>query len=142
MTNWSGQDHRTGLGSSALKPVGSPYYLAVWSADRGLSEDEAATEYAAFIAEAPRLGRFNYLAYWFYNEVVRRYPDIEMIPEEDLKSSPWACSLEFSEDHVIMGLLPERRHCVVPVILALADAYSLVCYDPQSAKVYPPRLQR
>lgn len=121
--------------------MGRRYYLAVWSTDRELSEGEAAAEYAAFIAEAPRLGRFNSLAYGFYNEIVRRYPDIETIPEEDLESSPWACSLEFEEDYAIVGLLPECRHSVIPVILALADAYSLVCYDPQNAKVHLPRRQ-
>lgn len=114
-----------------------PYYLVVWSSGREISEQEAYEEYAAFTADsAARI--FSEPVYLFYCELLRHYPDVEMTAEEDLPWNPWACAVEFAEDHVVLPLLQEHHAASSPFILRLATLHRLVCYDPQTQKVYLP----
>jgi len=111
--------------------------LAVWNSERVLSNCDAATRYSAFRAEETS-SRFDEAVYRFYFSLVQHYPDTEMIAEEELDSSPWACGLDVADDHVIMALLPDRYAEAFPSILELAEAHGLVCFDPQNVKVHLP----
>jgi hypothetical protein len=113
------------------------YYLAAWSVDGEISYKNAAQRYALFATQLPS-GRFDERVYRFYSELTRRYPEIEMTTDEKMESSPWACGLELADDHVIMALLEGWCAAAFPVILNLAESHGLVCYDPQTAKVYVP----
>ena len=120
--------------------MGSPkknFYLAVWSAENGISDQDASRHYLAFSADDV-VGKFDGAVYRFYCAITGYYPEIEMMMDEELDSSPWACGLEFSGDHVIMGLLTDWCAEVFPLILKLAEANGLVCFDPQNFKVYLP----
>src|SRR5215469_14575903 len=64
-----------------------------------------------------------------------------MVPEDDLGSCPWACSLDVAGDHVIMAIQLEQSAELVPKVLTLAAQHELVCFDPQATKVHlPPHL--
>ena len=117
------------------------YYLAVWGVGGELSAKDAAQQYALFAAQLSS-GRFDESVYRFYSELTRYYPEIEMMTGEEMESSPWACALEFAEDHVIMALLEEWYADAFPLILDLARVHGLICYDPQTAKVYIPAPRR
>ena len=117
------------------------YYLAVWSVGDEISDKDAAQRYALFTTQLPS-GRFNEGVYRFYCELTRYYPEIEMMTEEEMESSPWACALEVADDHVIMELLKESYADAFPLILNLARVHGLVCYDPQTAKVHVPAPRR
>ena len=61
-----------------------------------------------------------------------------MMSDDEMESSPWACALEFADDHVVMALLEEWYADAFPLILNLAGVHGLICYDPQTAKVHAP----
>jgi hypothetical protein len=123
-----------------------PYYLAVWKADRRISAADAARQYSVFTrgSQATDLDgsalnfcfEFVESVYHFYSELVRRFPEVEMTSYQDCESSPWACTLDFAEGHIIIALMEERVAEVMPVILTLANVHGLICYDPQAHKVH------
>lgn len=86
--------------------------------------------------------RFDGRVYAFYSSLTDRYPEIEMLPEDELDACPWACGIDFSGGHVIMAIQLEKSAKILPHVLALAGQHELVCYDPQAGKVHlPPRLR-
>jgi hypothetical protein len=117
------------------------YYLAAWGVGGEISSKEAAQQYAVFATQLPS-GRFDEGVYRFYCELTRHYPELEMMTDEEMESSPWACALEVAEDHVIMALLKEWCADTFPLILNLAGVHGLICYDPQTAKVHAPAFRR
>jgi hypothetical protein len=116
-------------------------YLGVWNSPTAISDDEAAARYFVLNSEKSVEPEFDAHVYTFYCRLIRLYPEVEMLPEDDLDSCPWACGLDVTGDHVIMAIQPEQSEKVVPQILALAAQEELVCFDPQSGKVHlPPML--
>ena len=116
-------------------------YLAVWNSPTAISDDEAAMRYVVLTSDKSAEREFDGRVYTFYCGLTSLYPEVEMVPEDDLDSCPWACGLDVTGDHVIMAIQPEQSEKVVPQILALAAQEELVCFDPQSGKVHlPPML--
>jgi hypothetical protein len=112
--------------------------LAVWHSERAISEKEAAEVYLK-LYEQQRIPIEQHIdVYAFYNELTARYPEIDMLADEDLDACPWSCSLDRSGFHVIMTVLDEKSAEVVPVVLELAKKYGLVCFDQQATKVHLP----
>jgi hypothetical protein len=70
--------------------------------------------------------RFDAEVYAFYSRLISLYPEIEVLTEDELDDSPWACSMEVSGSHVIMAIVPEKSEKVVPQVLALAEENGLV----------------
>ena len=115
----------------------SRFYLAVWGGRKALSNREAAKHYEAIRAgEAPQT--FDEAIYAFSCALTRHFPDLEMMAEEDLDSSPWASALEISGGHILMALQPDRYADAFPLTLQLAEEHGLVCFDPQNTKVHLP----
>jgi hypothetical protein len=114
------------------------FNLAVWHSDRAISDKEAASLYAKLYEQKKIPIEQHIDVYAFYNELDARYPEINMIAEEELDACPWSCAHDRSGAHVIMSMLDDRSAEVVPVILKLAEEYGLVCFDPQAIKVYLP----
>jgi hypothetical protein len=129
-----------------LIQMDKPYYLAIWKPDRRISAADAARQYSAFTggSQATDLDgsaltfcfEFVESVYHFYCELVRHFPEVEMISDQDCESSPWACTLDLSEGHIIIALIEKRVAEVMPVILNLANVHGLTCYDPQAQKVH------
>jgi len=116
-------------------------YLGVWNSPTAISDDEGAARYLVLSGDKSADPGFDAHVYTFYCRLTSLYPEVEMVPEDDLGSCPWACSLDVTGDHVIMAIRPEQSGKVVPQILALAAQEELVCFDPQSRKVHlPPNL--
>jgi hypothetical protein len=117
------------------------FYLGVWNSPTAISDDEAAARYRVLSAEQSAEPEFNAHVYTFYCRLTSLYPEVEMVPENDLGSCPWACSLDLTGDHVIMAIQPGQCQKLVPQVLALAAQHDLVCFDPQAGKVHlPPHL--
>ena len=113
------------------------YSLGVWNSNRGVSEDEAASIYLRLSDEGLQQP-FDAEVYAFYRRLTDHYPEVELVPEDELDSCPWASSIELGEGHVILPILPDMLEEVVPLVLSLAEYYGLVCFDPQSWKVHRP----
>ena len=112
----------------------------MWHSLTPISSEEAAHQYQ-LLKDVGSERRFDDKVYAFYSRLIGLYPEVETLSEEELDDSPWACSMEVSGSHVIMGILPEQSEKVVQQVLALAEENGLVCFDPQAGKVYlPPHL--
>jgi hypothetical protein len=114
------------------------FYLGVWKSARAISDDEAAAQYLALRDEESVESQFDDKVYAFYSLLTLRYPEVEMVPEEELDACPWACGLDFSGGHVIMAIRPEMSEKVVADVKVLAAHHELVCFDPQAGEVHLP----
>jgi hypothetical protein len=120
--------------------MGTSLYLGVWKCLTPISDEEAAHQYR-LLREVGSESRFDAEVYAFYSRLIGLYPEIDTLPEEELDDSPWASSMEVSDSHVIMAIVPEQSEKVIPRVLALAEENGLVCFDPQASRVYlPPHL--
>jgi hypothetical protein len=120
--------------------MATPFYLGVWNCLTPISSEEAAHQYN-LLKEVGSERRFDENIYAFYSRLIGLYPEVETLSEEERDDSPWAASMEVSDSHVIMAIVPEQSKKVVPQVLALAEEHGLVCFDPQAGQVYlPPHL--
>ena len=118
------------------------FYLGVWNSPTAISDDEAAGQYLVLSEGKSAPPGFNAQVYAFYSRLTDLYPEIDLIPENELDACPWACAIDMSDSHVIMAIQPEKSEKVVPLVLALAEQHELVCFDPQAGKVYlPPHMR-
>jgi len=120
--------------------MGTPLYFGVWNCLEPLSNEEAAHQYQ-LLKDLGSERRFDDKVYAFYSRLIGLYPEVETLSEDELDDSPWACSMEVSDSHVVMAIVPEKCEKVVPQVLALAEENGLVCFDSRAGKVYlPPHL--
>jgi hypothetical protein len=118
------------------------FFVGVWNGPTAISDDEAAARYRALSDEKSIEPEFDARVYAFYCRLTSLYPEVEMVPEDELDSCPWACSIDVAGDHVIMAIQPEKSERIVPQIVAMAEQHELVCFDPQAGKVHlPPHLR-
>jgi hypothetical protein len=118
------------------------FYLGVWNTLTALSDDEAARQYVALSDETSAQSKFDSQVYAFYCRLTALYPEVEMVPEDELGACPWACSIDMPGSHVIMEIQVERSQEIVPQVMSLAEKHQLVCFDPQAGKVrLPPTLK-
>jgi hypothetical protein len=113
------------------------FYLAVWAGQKPVSNREAAKYYDS-LQSGNVVSPFDESVYAFSCALTNRFPDLDMIAEDDVDSSPWASGLELAGGHMIMVLRPERYAEAFPLILQLAEQHGLVCFDPQNIKVHLP----
>lgn len=127
---------------------GTPQYgtrdikLAVWWSRTPMSSTEATGFYRDLLDEKRVPLGEEAQVYAFYNELCTRYPENEMLSDEELEDSPWACTHERSGVHVIMAVNRERSAEVIPVVLELAQKHDLICFDPQTKNVFSPPTMR
>jgi hypothetical protein len=120
--------------------MATPLYLGVWNCLTPISNEEASHQYQ-LLKDVGSERRFDDKVYAFYSSLIILYPEIDTLSEEERDDSPWAGSMEVSDSHVIMAIVPEQSEKVIPRVLALAEENGLVCFDPQADQVYlPPHL--
>lgn len=118
------------------------FYLGVWHSRAAISDEEAARQYLVLSDGKSASPEFDPQVYAFYTHLTGLYPEIDMVPESESDTCPWACSIDMSGGHVIMAIEPEKSERLVPVLLQLAERHDLVCFDPQNHKVHlPPYLR-
>ena len=71
----------------------------------------------------------------FYEELIRRYPEIDGVPEEEVDNCPWSVQLNRSGHHVIMSIVWSRADEIRSVVVELAEKHGLIVFDPQEGKV-------
>jgi hypothetical protein len=129
------------VGALSVTEGAVSFYLGVWKSPAPISDAEAAARYNALNNEKSGGTEFDGRVYAFYCRLTELYPEVEMVPEDELRSCPWASSIDMAGDHLILPIQPEQCEKVVPEVVALAEQYELVCFDPQAGKVLlPPRL--
>lgn len=98
------------------------FYLGVRNGLTAISDDEAAARYLVLSDEKSSQREFDAQVYAFYRRLTELYPEVDMLPEDQLGSSPWACSIEMSGGHVIMAIQLENHEKIAAEIMALAGA--------------------
>ena len=114
------------------------FYLGVWRSKSAISDKDAARQYEALLEGKEGSEPWDADVYRFLTQLTELYPDIDTLPDDEADDSPWACSLEVSDAHVIMALRLDRYASVFPAIMQLANHHGLVCFDPQNFKVHLP----
>lgn len=114
------------------------FYLGVWNSPTAISNDEAASRYSVLRDQESAQPRFDEQVYGFYCRLTNLYPEVEMVPEDELDACPWACSIDTPGSHVIMAIQPDKFEEVLPKVVAIAERHQLICFDPQAGKVYLP----
>jgi len=118
------------------------FYLGVWNSPTAISDGEAAARYLALSGEKSVEPEFDASVYNFYCDLISLFPEVETVPEDELDSCPWACGIDIAADYVIMAIQIAQARKIIGQIASLAAKYELVCFDPQTGKVYlPPRLE-
>src|SRR5215472_3117664 len=87
--------------------MGTPLYFGVWNCLEPLSNEEAAHQYQ-LLKDLGSERRFDDKVYAFYSRLIGLYPEVETLSEDELDDSPWACSMEVSDSHVVMAIVPEK----------------------------------
>ncbi len=76
----------------------------------------------------------------FYEDVVRRYPDLDNLPDEDLDRSPWSVGLLGPwDDHIDLNISSPARPEVAKFVTSLALSHGVFVLDPQFGVVYTPQ---
>ena len=68
-------------------------YLGVWNSLTAISADEAAARYGELNDEKSVEPEFDEHVYAFYSRLTKLFPDVEMIPEDELDACPWASGI-------------------------------------------------
>jgi hypothetical protein len=111
------------------------FYLGVWNSAAAISDDEAARQYLELSDAELVQPKFDAQVYAFYCRLIALYPEVELVPDEELNTCPWACSIDMPGSHVIMGIQLEKSEEVLSQVLVLAEQHQLVCFDPQAGPV-------
>jgi hypothetical protein len=117
--------------------------LGVWHSERPITVEEAGDLYLKLckqewvpIEESPAVEAF-------YRESCGKYPEIDMLPEDQVDESPFSCAHDRSGLHVLVAIsYGQRTTPVAQYVVELAEKHGLICYDPQGPDVYlPPHLK-
>ena len=118
------------------------FYLGVWNSPTAISGDEAAARYRDLNDEKSFEPEFDEHVYAFYSRLTNLFPDVEMVPEDELDACPWASAIDIAADHAILAIQLEQAPKIIGQIVLLAAQHELVCFDAQAGKVcLPPRLE-
>ena len=115
--------------------------LGVWHVEESLTDEEAAAIYLRLCEEWPYLEGEHPAVAAFYEELVRRWPEIDTIPEErvgDCDFCPWSCALNRSGIAVVVSCVWPKAVEVGEYVATLARKHGLLLFDPQSSRVFLP----
>jgi hypothetical protein len=115
--------------------------FGVWYSEKALTKKEAGAIYVSLCEHWPFLEGENPAVAAFYDELTRRWPEIDKIPEEKIDDHdycPWSCALDHSGMAVVMPCVWPKADAVEVFVKELAQKHKLVLYDPQSERVYLP----
>jgi hypothetical protein len=113
----------------------------VWYSDNPLTNEEATKIYLALCERWPYLEGENKAVRVFYDELIRRWPEVDMVPDEKIDDKdycPWSCAISHSGMAVVTACVWSMAGKVGEVIEELAVKHKLVFFDPQSERVRLP----
>jgi hypothetical protein len=74
------------------------FYLGVWNSPTAISDDEGAVRYRELNDEKSVEPKFDEHVYAFYSRLTNLFPDVEMVPEDELDACPWASGIDIAAD--------------------------------------------
>ena|SRR5208337_5302636 len=119
--------------------------LGVWHSEVPLTNAQAAEIYVHLCQNWPYLKGESPSIAAFYDDLIRRWPEIDTVPEEEIDNMnycPWSCALPHSGMAVVMACVWSMAEEVEAFVKDLAKKHGLVLFDPQSDTVsLPEQLQ-
>src|SRR5579872_1339613 len=115
--------------------------LGVWHSEARPTDKQAGAIYLQLCQNWPNLQGEHPSVAAFYQELTRRWPEIDSIPEDrigDLDDCPWSCAISHSEIAVVMSCVWPKADEVAAFVRDLAQRHGLVLFDPQADRVYLP----
>ncbi len=109
--------------------------LGVWRSNKPVGRKEAGEIYVCLCGGGTVSSGDSSEVSAFYDEITRRYPEIDTLSEDEVDGSPWACRLDRSGKYVLMAIVPSRAEELVEVVSVLARKHQLLCFNPQSDDV-------
>jgi hypothetical protein len=106
-----------------------------------LTDKEAAEIYVHLCENWPYLEGESLSVAAFYDDLTRRWPEIDTVPEEEIDNKdycPWSCALNRSGMAVVMPCVWSMAEDVEAFVRGLATKHGLVLFDPQSGTVSLP----
>jgi hypothetical protein len=113
------------------------YDLAVWHESTAIDSRAAQQKYEAMCAGVHPPTPHESVAQ-FVNLVTQQYPQIDDCDEDDIDDCPGTCEFDVSPAHCILNIRWGREEELVPELVHIAMDLGLICYDPQSGRVYSP----
>jgi hypothetical protein len=114
------------------------YKMGIWFGEKVITEQEASELFNKLYREDSLPKEQHVEIFSFYNELGDRYPELEMLPEDEIEASPWACGHDRSGSHVIVSIMANRVNELALFIRTLARGHGLICFDAQTGLVYLP----
>jgi hypothetical protein len=74
----------------------------------------------------------------FYQELIKKYPDIDSYSDEEIDECPWSIEINVSDSAVIVNIVWSRVEEVALFVMKLAEKHGLAWYDPQAYEVWLP----
>jgi hypothetical protein len=114
----------------------------VWHSETSMTNEEAAKIYTGLCEQWPFLEGENRSVRAFYDELTRRWPELDTVPDEkidDKDCCPWSCAISHSGMAVVTACVWPMADKVGSLVKHLATKHQLVFFDPQSERVHLPR---
>jgi hypothetical protein len=115
--------------------------LGVWKSEAPLTHEQAAGIYVNLCENWPYLEGESRSVGTFYDELTRRWPELDTVPEEQIDNMqycPWSSALSRSGMAVVMSCVWSISDEVAAFVKELANKHGLVLFDPQSGSVVLP----
>ena len=119
--------------------------LGVWYSDKALTAEQARQLYVKLCEGTPALEGESPAVAAFYDELTKKWPEIDSIPEEKIDDHdycPWSCAIDRSGMHVITSCVRSKAQDVGEFVQRLAAKHGLLLYDPQEDVVILPATLR
>jgi hypothetical protein len=114
------------------------FHLAVWYEPVAISVERAHQAYLRLVDDEPAgltphpaIGRF-------HRKLEYRYPEFDVVTDDDVERSPWAAAHRADDAHVQVSIAESRSGEVARYVRELAAEHGLICFDPQGQLVHHP----
>lgn len=111
--------------------------LWVWREDGPVTAEAAGEKYDALDEQEPE-GEPDERVTAFYKELTDRYPELYVLTDDDVDSSPWSDDPGISAAGVFLCIVWSRAEEMLSSVIALAARHGLVCFDLGADVVYNP----
>lgn len=106
--------------------------LIAWAHDGRLKPDAAQEIYESLALEKIQLPADPRVTS-FVADLINQFPDVNEDSEDDCV---WTDELEISPGHCLMHIQWSHTEAVMEVVRRLVRQHGLICYDPQSSRVF------
>ncbi|WP_221801521.1 hypothetical protein [Oceanobacter mangrovi] len=110
--------------------------LGFFSVKQGATTEEVKAAYLSSCEGAPSSWPQSEALKSFVAALESKYPCIDTLSDEEVDNSPWSCSFDKGEGHIIVSMVFSRASEVGNFVWSLLEQHELIVFDPQADKAY------